>query len=198
MPFFVTFETGSCIPFPLLCSAFLCHMSIFVAVEALQLPVFKVVVGLSNIHWLSPSSICCSCGCLVILSSFYGLISLSYRYNCHFPLLECLGHCYGWITQYRLDYIVSYILLQQKDGVELICVCLHGQRFEFYHEVRCVSFALLEHFYLPFSICCLGLVTERCLEFFYKLVPILGIVVFVKLIELLLYIYSYYTSSEAS
>ena len=198
MSFLLAFETCPCFVFFPFCSALFCHMSILVTVEALQFSIFEVIVGLSNIHWLSSSSICHSCGCFVILLSFCELISLSYRCNCHFPLLECLGHCYGWITQYCLDYVMSYILLQQKDGMELICVCLHGQCFKFYHEVRCVSFALLEHFYLSFSICCLGLVTEHCLEFFYKLVPILGIVVFVKLIELLLCVYSRYTSSEAS
>ena len=198
MSFLLAFKTGSCISFFFLCLAFLRHMSIFVAVEALWLPVLKVVIGPPNIHWLSSPSVCRSCGCLVILLSFCGLISLSYRCDCHFPLLECFGHCYGWVPQYRLDDIMSYILLQQKDGVELICICFYGQCFELYHEVRCVPFALFECFDVLFCVCCFGLVTERCLEFLHKFVPILGVVIFVKLIELLLCIYSRYTSPEAS
>ena len=63
--------------------------------------------------------------------------------------------------------------------MELICVCLCGQRFELYHEVHCVPFALLEGLDLPLSVRCFELVAEYCLDFFYKVIPILGIVVFI-------------------
>ena len=38
-------------------SAFFCHVSILVTIEALRLPIFKVLIGLSNVHWLSLSTI---------------------------------------------------------------------------------------------------------------------------------------------
>jgi len=82
--------------------------------------------------------------------------------------------------------------------MEFIYVCLRGQCFKLYHEVCCIPFALLEGLDLPLGVCCFGLIAEYCLEFFYKFIPILGVVVFVKLVEFLLCVYSRYTSSEAS
>ena len=93
MPFLVTFETFSHFLFFLLQLAFLCHMSVLVVVEAFWLPILEILVRLSNVHGLSSSSIGYSYACLVIILSLCGLVSLSYWYNCHLPLLECLW-CY--------------------------------------------------------------------------------------------------------
>ena len=93
------------------CSAFFCHIAVLVAVEALGLPIFEVIVGLPNVHWLFLSSINCSCASLVVMFSFHGFVSLFYWYDCYFLLLECLGYCYRWIIQYCLDNVMSNILL---------------------------------------------------------------------------------------
>ena len=78
VPLFVVFKTHSCFLFLLLCSTFLCHMFVLVAIEALRLPIFEIVVGLLNIHLLSSSPICHSSAHFVTVSSFCRLISLSY------------------------------------------------------------------------------------------------------------------------
>ena len=141
---YVTFK-ASLLVFFLLWLAFLCHVSILIAIEVLLLPILKVVIGFPNIYGLVSPFICCSCAHFVVLLSFCGLIPLSYWHYHHFPLLECLWYSYGWITQYCFDNVVSYILL-----------------------------SLLERFDLPFGICCLHLVTECCLNFFDKIFSILS------------------------
>ena len=77
MFFFVTFKTCSGLSFFLLHLAFLCHMSVLVAVEALRLSIFEVVIGLSNVCGLTLPSICCSNACLVIVVFFCEFIFLS-------------------------------------------------------------------------------------------------------------------------
>ena len=78
MPLLVIFKTHPCFLLLLFCSAFFCHVAILVAVKALGLSIFEIIIGLSNIHWLSLSSISYSSASLVIMSPFYGFISLSY------------------------------------------------------------------------------------------------------------------------
>ena len=48
-----------------------------VAVKALRLSIFEVVIGLSNIHGLTLPSICCSSACLIIIVSLCRLVFLS-------------------------------------------------------------------------------------------------------------------------
>ena len=82
--------------------------------------------------------------------------------------------------------------------MQLIYICLHGQCLKFDHEICSVPFLLLEGFNPLFSICYFCLVTEYCFDFFNENLLILGSKFFIQLIELLLCIYAYYTSSEAS
>ena len=82
--------------------------------------------------------------------------------------------------------------------MQLICIHLHGQYFELYHEVCYISLFLFESFNLSFGICCLCLVTECCLDFFDEILPILGSEFFIQLIELSLYIQICYISFEVS
>ena len=117
MFFFFTFETFSGFMFFLLQSVFFCYMFVLVAVEALRLSIFEVVVKLSNVHELTLPSICCFGTCLIIIVFFCGLVSLSDWCYYHFSLLEWLWHCYWQIPQYCFDNIMLYILLEQKDGV---------------------------------------------------------------------------------
>ena len=76
MPFFVTLETFPYFSFFLLRLAFLCYVSILVAVEVLWLSILEVVVGLSNIHGLFLLSIGYSYAHFVVVSFFCGLVSL--------------------------------------------------------------------------------------------------------------------------
>ena len=98
MSFLVAFEAHSGLSFFLLYLVFLCHMSILVVVEALQLPILKVLVGPSNVHWLSPSTIHYSSACLVIMAFFCGFISLSDWCYCHFPFFKWFWHGYWWVS----------------------------------------------------------------------------------------------------
>ena len=65
-------------------------------------------------------------------------------------------------------------------------------------KIRDVLFPLFERLYSPFSICCLCFVAKDCLDLLHEIIPVLDSQFFVQLIELLLYIYSHYTSSKVS
>ena len=151
-----------------------CHVPIFVAIEAFRLPIFKVVIGFPNVHRLTSSSISCSYSYLVIMLFFCGLIPLTYWCYSHLPLLECFWYSYQWVSQYCFDNIMLYILFQQEDGMQLICIYFCGQCFELYHKVCYVLLSLLESLNFSFGICCLHLVTECCFHLFDKIFPILS------------------------
>ena len=110
--FFIAFETFPCFLFFLLSSKILHHVSVFVAVETLWFSVFEIVVGSSNIHWLSSTTICGFCACLVIMVSLHWFVSLSYWCYCYLLLFKNFWHRYQWVSQYCLDDILSCILLQ--------------------------------------------------------------------------------------
>ena len=81
--------------------------------------------------------------------------------------------------------------------MQIVCVCLYGQNLKLYYKVCYILFPLFKYFKFLFSICCLCLVTEYCLDFFYKILLILDSYFFIQLIKLLLCIYIYHTSSKA-
>ena len=118
MPFFVAFETFSHL-FLFLLPTFLGYMPILVAVEALQLSIFEIVIAFSNIHRLSLPSIYCFWSCFKVLSSFCRFVSLSNQDNRHILLLECLWCHNRWIFQYHFDNILSYIFFSKKIACSL-------------------------------------------------------------------------------
>ena len=65
-------------------------------------------------------------------------------------------------------------------------------------KIHGVLFFLFERLYPPFSIYCLCFVAKDFLDLFDEIIPVLDSQFFVQLIELLLCIYSHYTSSKAS
>ena len=92
--FLVIFETLPNFSFFLLCSAFLCHIFILVVVEALQLLIFKVLIGPSYVYWLSLSTVCYSSTYLIIMVSFGRFVPLSDWCYYHLLLLEWVWHDY--------------------------------------------------------------------------------------------------------
>jgi len=73
--------------------------------------------------------------------------------------------------------------------MQLTCICFHGQCLKFDYKIHSVLFSLLKRFNLLLGICCLHLVAKHCLDFFYKILPVLGSEFFIQLIKLLLCIY---------
>ena len=92
--------------------AFLCHVSVFVAIKVFWFSVLEVLIRLSNVHGLFLPSIGYSYASSIVILSLYGLISLPNWCDHHFLLLECLRCCYGWVSQYCLYDILLYVLLQ--------------------------------------------------------------------------------------
>ena len=92
MSFFVTFETFSCFLLFLL-PTFLGYIVILVTVKVFWLSILEIVVGLSNVHGLSSPSICYSCICFIIMSSFHRLILLSYWGDYHLPFFKHFWCC---------------------------------------------------------------------------------------------------------
>ena len=80
--------------------------------------------------------------------------------------------------------------------MQVICVYLYSQCLKFYYKIVHVLLFLLEGLYFPFGIYSLGLVTESCLDFLYKLIPILGFYFPIQLIKLFLDINAYYALSK--
>ena len=111
MLFFITLEAFPSLFFFLL-PTFFCHMAVLVVIEILWLPVFEIIIGLSNVHRLSSPSICHFCAHLIIMSSFCGFIPLFYWGNCYLLLFKCLWCCNGWVSQYYLDDVGLYVLFQ--------------------------------------------------------------------------------------
>ena len=70
--------------------------------------------------------------------------------------------------------------------MHVICFSLYCQCFEFNYKVSNALLALLECFYLSFSICYLAFVTKHCFDFSDKVIPILEVFFIFYLIWFLL------------
>jgi len=92
---------------------------------------------------------------------------------------------------------VVLIILLLTFSKNIICMLsalvFHSQCFKLYQKSVICFFFLLECFDLPFSIYCFALIAKHCLDFFNKIILILDIIFFFHLVDLLLYINSYYT-----